>query len=340
MAISSGSDKTTLQEVAFLIMVDMLIEGCISLSDYVPSKRMIVKANIDDAVTFLESNADWHTSALNGAKKIISVFGASRLKKYNFHHGDKIFNEIRAIGKYLSGLSNLDKWNPADIYFIKKWNPPKDCIAKYNEYVSMSGDVIGVSLKKGEKEALHGAIALNVVSTEFGKGKHSVKYKDKSDAFIKDTVKSLKSLKQHPMKSKIFVHSANKDFEQSLKMMEIKSANYFKSVPPSIEFLKNSGKDLERMLKFAIMHAMSISPKSCPHYKLEGAKLSKVPEPFEIEIIRIRIKINGNTDTVTDFKFNGKQMKLQLRSKGSLPQFTIIKTAENPKDIFKISEMK
>lgn len=330
-----GDDKTTLQEVGFLICLDSLLMN-VTLDNYKPSSRIKVKANIDNVIAFLDNNPDWLKSSLGGAKEIIKKFGASKLKTFNFHHDDQLFNNIRATGRKLSGLSNLDKWNPADVYLIKKFNAPTKNIIEYNDYIAESGDVIGISLKKGATEALHGAIAMNVVLSEFKKPKESVTNTSNNEKFKKDFAASILKLKNHPLKSKIFAHTGDLSVSKAIAMMDIKSNNFFKSTPLGINFVNTAGKDLEAMIKFAMMQSMSISPKSCAHWKLEGAHLSFMPVKFTFELLKIRIKINGNTDTIFDFKFNNKQMKLQLRSKGSLPQFIIVKTAESPSDIVNI----
>jgi hypothetical protein len=336
----SGDDKTTLQEVGFLLVLDMLLNKQKTLADYKPSKRMHVKANLENVINFLETDTAWFKSVLGGAEKTIIQFGASKLRQFNFHHDDQLFNIIRKTGKDLSGLSHMDKWNPADVFLIKKWNPDTSNIIRFNDYIFNSGDVIGISLKKGEKEALHGALALNVVSEEFGYGKLSAKFKENNDAFKKEMSNLIKKIKSHPLKNKIYVHSDSNNISESLNNLNIESVNFFKSVPPAIEWIAKSNEDLEEMLYFAVMTAMSISPKSCSHWKLEGSKLTVMPVPSKIDLIRSRIKLNGNTDTIFDIKFNSKQIKLQLRSKGSLPQFIIIKTAENPNDLYKITQMK
>lgn len=336
----SGDDKTTLQEVGYLVLLDMLLSNQKDISTYKPTTRLIVKANIENVINFLETNKDWYDSSLSGAKKTISEFGASNLKKYNFHHDDDLFNKIRTLGLKISGLSNKDKWNPADVYLIKKWKPDTTNIITFNNYIEKSGDVIGISLKKSPKEALHGAVALNVIAAEFGFNKFSAKYKEINDLFVKDMKRYITKLKNHPLKNIMYVTIENKNLTESLKNLKPESKNYFKSLPPAIEFLSETNENLIDVLKFSIMTAMSISPKSCGHWKLEGGSLSYQPTDFEIEILKIRLKLNGNTDTIFDFKFNGKQMKLQLRSKGSLPQFIIIKTAEEGKDLLKINELK
>lgn len=335
---NSSSDKTTLQEVGFLVALDMLLQGQKNIDNYVPSSRMKVKADIKDVVLFLKENHDWMSASFYGATTVFNKFRGA-LKSYTFHHDDETFNSIRKTGKKLSGLSNEDKWNPSDVYLIKKYAPDTSNIVAFNEYIDRSGDIIGLSLKKGEKEALHGSVAANVILKKFGYSGVSVKYKENNQEFRDDMINLLNKIKSNKFKE-IYVHAPSANIAESLQTMNITSKNFWSSMPLSLEFFSKSD-DLEHMISYGIMSAMSISPESCPHWKLEGAKLSKMPNKNnKLEIIRLRLKLNGDGDCLIDFKFNGKQMKCQLRSKGSLPQFIIIKTAENPNNLIKLSSMK
>lgn len=332
----SNSDKTTLQEVGFLVALDMLLQGVKRIDDYKPSKRMHVKAEISDVIQFLKENPDWMKSSIDGAKQIYSKFGATALRQHQFHHDSSTFNKIRKTGKELSGLSNADKWNPSDVYLIKNYQPDTTNIVAFNDYID--NELIGISLKKGEKEALHGSVAANVILKKFKLGSLSIKFKENDENFQKSVYNYLKEIQKNKFKE-FYVHAPSNSIFESLKQMEINSVNFWKSMPTGIEFFSKV-QNIEDVLKYGIMTAMSISPESCPHWKLEGGKLSKMPSgKHNIEIIRIRLKLNGSTDSVIDFKFNGTQMKCQLRSKSSLPQFIIIKTSENPSDLIKLSKM-
>lgn len=338
----TGAAKTVLQEVGVLVYLDTILENIKELENYKPSKRLSISAKIEDVIEFLQSDETWDKACKQSAETIYKNFGSS-LKNYTFHHDDNLFNTIRKIGKELSGLSNFDKWNPSDIYLVKKWNPDTSNIIAYNNYVfnEKTLDVIGISLKKGEKEALHGAIALNVVNKKFGKPSLSVKFNKKDEKFVNEMTKLLLKIKQNKFADKIYCHTnGKKTFTDSLNNIVITSPNYFKSIPVTLEFLANAGDDLEDILKFAALSAMSISPNSCTYYKVEGNKLSIVPAgKSSIEIKRLRIKLNGDTDCIADYVYNNNQYKLQIRSKGSLPQFIVVKTAENPKDIIPIKSI-
>lgn len=341
---SGASDKTTLQEVGFLVALDMLLDNKDKLEEYVPSKRMNVVAKIEDVIAFLDLNPDWFKSSVDGAKVCIERFGKSTLMNYSFHHDTNMFNDIRKTGKKLSKLSNLDKWNPSDVYLIKNslnisLTKYKDII-EYNQFIHGNDDIIGISLKKSQKEALHGAISLNVVAKQYNISNFSVKYNSKNSRFMSDMEKMLKEIKKSKFSNKIFVHSPTGKIKTDLESLKIESTNYYKSVPVALEFLSKIGNNLENAIKYAIIHAMSMSPLSCGHYKIEGSKFSVVPEKFTLTIDRIRIKLNGNTDTIFDFTFNNKKMKLQLRSKGSLPQFIVIKTSDSATDIINIKQLK
>jgi hypothetical protein len=334
-----GSDKTSLQEVGFLLALDSLInhKKQLDLGTYTPSKKLKCKAKYTDVLNFLAENDDWYKSSIDGAKTVSKEF--KNLSAYELHHDTTEFNNIRKTGKKLSGLSNEDKWNPSDVYLIKKLSLPTKNIVYYNQYIFEQGDVIGISLKKSSKEALHGAIALNVISQMFNGPKYTAKHTSMTPAAINDIIKYTKILKKSNVP--VFVHSDGNNLNEIVQKINPESKNYYKSIIPALQFLSDNVNQLEDVFKAAVLSAMSISPKSCAHYKLQGGDLSIMPSGQQlIEIIRLRIKLNGDTDTLIDFKFNGKQMKLQLRSKGSLPQFIIVKTAENPSGLYNISQMK
>ena len=336
---TGGSDKTSLQEVGFLLALDSLVNSkkTLDLATYLPSKKLKTKASYKDVVNFLAENDDWYKASIDGAEKVAGNF--KQLTSYEFHHDTTEFNKIRKLGKKLSGLSNEDKWNPADVYLIKRLNLPTDNIIEYNEYIFSDGDVIGISLKKSEKEALHGAVALNVISEMFKGPKYSAKFTELDDKCQANITKNVKALKKS--KIPVFIHADDARLSHTIPAIKPESKNYFKSVPVALEFLADNTDKIEEIAKAAILSAMSISPLSCAHWKLQGGDLSIMPSGQQlVEIIRLRIKLNGDTDTLIDFKFNKKQMKLQLRSKGSLPQFIIVKTAENPTGLLKIQEMK
>ncbi len=109
---------------------------------------------------------DWFTSIVKTANQIfVDIPEAKTGSKYKFYRGgrfvDSIYNEWRRM-KDGSGLTGDDKWNPADIWMIKKGFKLRkdfDTLTEYNRYVYDEfayTNMIGISLKKiGPKETPH-----------------------------------------------------------------------------------------------------------------------------------------------------------------------------------------
>lgn len=103
----------------------------------------------------------WFYSVIKTANKIFEeVPDAKNGKKYKFYRGgkfvDSIYDEWRKFKKG-SGITGDDKWNPADIWMVKKthkhqYNFPT--LRDYNAYMFnlfAKTECIGISLKKLEK---------------------------------------------------------------------------------------------------------------------------------------------------------------------------------------------
>jgi len=106
---------------------------------------------------------NWYNSVIKTANQIFAdVPNAKSGRKYTFYRGGKlvnsIYNEWRRM-KDGSGITGDDKWNPADIWMIKKnfkletgWPTLRD----YNHYVYnefANKNMIGISLKKLDPKA-------------------------------------------------------------------------------------------------------------------------------------------------------------------------------------------
>ena len=134
-----------------------------------PSK--IGKTKFTDAYALDES---WHQSSYFVAKRLIRDGYIS--DKYNFHRDDDIMNSIydakvRAFKN--NGMANLnnDKWNPGDIWAVKKgvdvkkiFKDADTSVKKINTIVQQAFDdktIIGISLKKVVKEEAMKSSVLN-----------------------------------------------------------------------------------------------------------------------------------------------------------------------------------
>ena len=100
----------------------------------------------------------WYYTVIVTANKIFDeVPGASTGKKYKFLRGgsfvDSIYDEWRKFKKG-SGITNDNKWNPADIWMMKKTHKHRydfSTLQDYNKYLYdlfANSELIGISLKK------------------------------------------------------------------------------------------------------------------------------------------------------------------------------------------------
>ena len=115
---------------------------------------------------------NWFRSVVLTANLIFEeVPGAKTGKNFKFYRGgklvDSIYNEWRKFKKG-SGITGDDKWNPADIWMIKKTFKFKSgwkTLSEYNRYVYDEfayTNMIGISLKKiGPKDSPHSKIFNN-----------------------------------------------------------------------------------------------------------------------------------------------------------------------------------
>lgn len=122
---------------------------------YADRKLDIAKEKLD---------AGWHYSVVITANKFYKDYGTG----FEFHRGGKdvekiIYSEFRKFKKE-SGLKGEDKWNPADIWAVKKgFKPAKgfSTLLELNTYMYEqynAGNLIGVSLKKVPKGAVKGKV--------------------------------------------------------------------------------------------------------------------------------------------------------------------------------------
>ena len=132
------------------------------------TKQTIGDADCDRTLEACMKGLDenWFRSVILTANLIFSeVPGAATGKNFKFYRGgslvDAIYSNWRKF-KSGSGITGDDKWNPADIWMIKKsfkLRKDFDTLTEYNRYVYDEfayTNMIGISLKKiGPKETPH-----------------------------------------------------------------------------------------------------------------------------------------------------------------------------------------
>jgi len=141
---------------------------------------------------------NWLTSVVKTANQIFSYVPGARVgNRYKFYRGGKfvnsIYDEWRRFKKG-SGITGDDKWNPADIWMVKKDFKFKDgwpTLRDYNRYIFDSfanKNLIGISLKKLDpKGSAHSKIFNNgkpLVATFTGV-KLGINMLDSKDIYIK-----------------------------------------------------------------------------------------------------------------------------------------------------------
>ena len=327
-------------------------------------KQIKTPTDIDKVIEFLKLVPEKFDICWNCGNTIVKNFDKITFldfNRYTIHHKTKRFNDIKNHGSKLANL-NQDKWNPADLFFIKKNNKISDklklkSIFRFNNYISSNYEVIGISLKESESGALHGSISgRSFLSNLIGSGiissiKSRVPEKF-NNSFKKEVEMFFKNLKFFSSKGiKIrFLAKENpkeelldllKRFSQNsnLKTADGKaiSSNFFISISESIvifnEIFKEAKKStdpvksLTEIFKLIYQFTSSQLSKSCGYEKVMGTTWHRVQnkEIKKFSVDGIYIPCDGETQILTTTTIvENKKYTLQLRSKGSNPQFILL----------------
>nr|DAU07896.1 MAG TPA: hypothetical protein [Caudoviricetes sp.] len=338
---ATGSTQTAWQESGVLLYLDNDLKP---LENYKPTARLHVGKDeresntiVEETLAFLERNVNnWNDICLNTARQIAKK--VPNYQQYEFHRGSVLFNTIKNKGLKLTGMKRVssDKWNPSDIFLIKKGVDvlskikQMENVVQINQYLAEFDEVIGVSLKKGDTDAAHGAISLdNVVamqslgqplttSTSLEKNKQSI-------------YNNLKKVHHSAIANLVEITKCSEyNLKQAIDQLNPKSDNFNKSFPPAIEFLTRICADVQHandVITMAYLTAVSKHPLSCPHYKADGTKIVLIDhdQASDVKLNKIIGPLNGDTNVIFALTVDGKGIKLQLRSKGSKPQFIVLK---------------
>jgi len=127
---------------------------------------------LDEIVKTLE-NHGWDLNAIiRNINSILKELPIKDFSKWEMHWQSTYTEALRAKGSSLNVIGGKDKWCPADIYLV---NPNKNILstktgqgeitdlAVFNNEVGSFEKVIPISLKKSEKGAMHGKIAMNSI---------------------------------------------------------------------------------------------------------------------------------------------------------------------------------
>ena len=327
-------------------------------------KQIKTPTDIDKVIEFLKLVPEKFDICWNCGNTIVKNFDKITFldfDRYTIHHKTKRFNDIKNHGSKLANL-NQDKWNPADLFFIKKNNKISDklklkSIFRFNNYISSNYEVIGISLKESESGALHGSISgRSFLSNLIGPGiissiKSRVPEKF-NNSFKKEVETFFKNLKFFSSKGiKIRFLAKENPKEELLDLLErfsqnsnLKTAdgkaissNFFISISESIvifnEIFKEAKKstdpvkNLTEIFKLVYQFTSSQLSKSCGYEKVMGTTWHRVQnkEIKKFSVDGIYIPCDGETQILTTTTIvENKKYTLQLRSKGSNPQFILL----------------
>jgi hypothetical protein len=140
----------------------------------------------------------WFHSVIVTANEIFKDVPDSQSQKFTFYRGGKLVGQIYSeFGRFRkeSGIAGDDKWNPADIWMVKKGFVFKDkwpSLQDYNHYIYnefANTNLIGISLKKVPSGSAHAQIYNNGKPplAEFSKFRAGTNMLDSKDVYIEFT---------------------------------------------------------------------------------------------------------------------------------------------------------
>lgn len=257
----------------------------------------------------------------------------------------KIRDFAHTLAKKSGFTAQVDKWNPADLFVVKKNKYKKifnlDNISDVNAYISKFDDIIGISLKKGVSNSVKGSAGFGTI--------YSAVFQKKIAA-ISGTLKSLIIEKSVQFKALFSRSSALKKItyfrvtpeifakykkEGKIKFSEILYSEIpgYKATPTNIKsqfYLKHfifnmlyfSDKDLDNAATLMYNICKSKLPLSCDYYLEQNSTPSmnnivhNVTEEQKLE--KIFIDCNG----FGKIFFKTDKHNMQMRNKGTI-QFEI-----------------
>lgn len=340
---SRVNEDVTGSELAVLVYIDAITsnQNIDDIANYKPTKRMQCDPKlINNVVDLITRDKSWQHSCLNTAKAIISKI--PQAKTYQLHYRDKVYNTIRETGARLGGFNGrLDRWNPADVMLIKKGAFPIDAqytgnIVDYNNYIGKCEDVIGISLKKSDKSAMHGSVSLGTMLGELKQLNVAVKkYKDVKSTFPV-VHKQLKKLQTSNIADLIYCTGVNSEVYKHIvadddnEDVKLKNGTFVNSVPNVLEFLIASGSNKDvfaDICNMCYLWAASRAPKSCNYYKASenGCSLIDIHTAVDFKVNKVVIPLDGSSRVTFDITVDGNRWSMVARAKQErgFPQFII-----------------
>lgn len=339
---SNAAEKVPGGEAAVLVYVDMIANNhdVNDLASYKPSKRFHSDPKyIKDAVDVLSTDKSWQRSALATARHILEKL--PQLKSYHIYYRDKDYDGIRALANKLGQFEGrYDRWNPADVFFAKNGAVPikapyNENIVDLNNYIGAQEDIIGISLKKGDNDAMHGSVGLGTMLKKLPQLKVAMKkYKTVSDSFA-TMYEQLKALQKSPIANLIKCTGADSEVFKKIvnhdtSDVKLKNGTLINSVPNVLQFVVSGSSDKDIFndaIQLCYLWAASRTPTSCSHYKASasGCKLVDMKTSIDFKLDEIIIPLNGNSRVQFNVTVDGNQWSLIARAKqeAAFPQFVI-----------------
>lgn len=340
---SHANEDITGSELAVLVYIDAIIskQDVNDITNYKPTDRLHCDPKlIDNVVMIISTDKSWQRSCLATAKAIISKI--PQAKTYQLHYRDKVYNTIRELGNRLGGFKGkYDRWNPADAMLVKKGafpinNEYTSNIVDFNNYIGKCEDVIGISLKKSDKEAMQGSVSLGTILGELPQLKVAVtKYKDVKSTFPV-VHNQLKKLQNSKIADLIYCSGVGSDVHKRIVAdnnaddIKLRNGTFVNSIPNVLEFLIAACDDKDVFIDICNMcylWAASRTPKSCNFYKASesGCKFVDVHTAVDFKLNKIVIPLDGSSRITFDITVDGNYWSMIARAKQErgFPQFVI-----------------
>lgn len=275
------------------------------------------------------------------AAAVATSFVKSGMKStgYELHRESPLVKKLRDHGSKLSGLSK-DKWNPADVYFIKirevsniqsllKIDSLVEFNQAFNELVELK-TMIPISLKQSESASL-GSIS----TKRFGKMDKPERWNPQRTPNLVRSIQRLERTIKVPVSVTLSKSPKAIAVNKSIKTVTelftnpdfVKLVSTNKSwmwcYPPVIHWLEDL-RNPKETLETAILEALSASPASSWFYLCTPKKWELKGEE-EVKVSLMAIEIQPNTTSVLlhyEISEGGKnrQGTCQVRTKDSIPQ--------------------
>lgn len=268
------------------------------------------------------------------------AFEDSKMKgNYEIYHKSEAFSFIKKtaidILKEVDIKCKPDKWNPADIFIIKKGFGVKveNDINEYNKQFYNFENIIGISLKKSENGALHGSAGLSTIeqlidakSKNFSKCAGVGNYGNKDgEEFLKEYIKDIQRLQQNCKKVVCYIDKSKNSLEDTMVSLKT-DKGWKKCYMDLLDFLLKYSLSLDSAVTYLYNFANSTVDFSAPHYKVMGNNTIKVePRMKNVKVVGIHIPLSDVRFIWLELDVEGEEKWLKGRPKntGAKPQFMI-----------------